>query len=63
MKKIQVVTFQKPTGEQTLEVGARLKDSEITVTKISVFFNVVTVTLSDGNEFVFRGFPFILIRK
>lgn len=68
MKKIQVVTIQKPSGEQTLELGAKLlgengKETDISVTNISVFFRTVTVSLSDGKEFVFRGFPFILVRK
>ena len=68
MKKIQVVTFQKPNGDQTFELGAKLlgangKETDITVTKISVFFRTVTVSLSDGKEFVFRGFPFIVVKK
>lgn len=68
MKKIQLVTLQKPTGEQTLELGAKLmgpdgKESNISVVKISVWFRTVRVDLSDGKQFVFRGFPFILIKK
>lgn len=68
MKTIQVVTIQKPNGEQTLELGAKLlgangKETEVSVTNISVFCKTVRVALSDGKEFVFRGFPFILVKK
>lgn len=68
MKKIQLVTIQKPTGEQTLEVGAKLmgndgKESSIKVVSISVLFRTIRIDLSDGKQFVFRGFPFILIKK
>lgn len=63
-----IVTIQKPTGEQTLEVGAFLMNadetkSDISVTKISVFLKTVRVYFSDGRVFVFKGFPFILIKK
>lgn len=68
MKKIRVVTIQKPSGEQTLELGAKLlgangKETEVSVTDISVFFRTVRVSFSDGKAFVFRGFPFILVKQ
>jgi len=66
--KIQGITIQKPTGDQTLEVGARLLDkdgneTEITVTKITIWFGVVRTYFSDGRMLVFRKFPFIVTKK
>lgn len=62
------ITIQKPTGEQILEVGAFLMKedgtkSDISVTGIHTFFKTVRVYFSDGRVFVFKGFPFILIKK
>lgn len=68
MKQNFSVVFQKPTGEQVLEVGAKLvdkdgKETEIKVEKITVFFKTVKVTISDGRELIFKGFPFIITKK
>lgn len=68
MKKIVSITIQKPTGDQTLEVGAFLmgpdeKKSDVSVERITTYFSVVRVYFSDGRMFVFKGFPFITIKQ
>ena len=63
---IKTVEITKPTGEQFLEVGQFLldgkeKETEVKVSKISVFNDKITVEFSDGNKNVFKGYPFTLV--
>lgn len=62
------ITIQKPTGEQFFELGAFLMNSDetksdISVTKIRTLLDRTWVSFSDGRQFVFKGFPFIIIKK
>lgn len=58
----------KPNGAQSFSVDGKLldadgKETSVSVVKISSFWKTVSVTLSDGNVFVFKGFPYIVSKK
>lgn len=66
--KILSITISKPSGDQTFDLDAFLmnKDetkSDISVTKITTFLRTVKIYFSDDRVFIFKGFPFILIKK
>lgn len=62
MRGVKSVAIYKPNSESTFEVGAKImfgkEKTEKTVTSIRIgFFNKVVVTISDGMELAFTGFP------
>lgn len=68
MKKIHELSIQKPQGVQTFVLDAKIldadgKETSVSVKSISAFFGWIFVKLSDGSEFTFHGFPYIIIKK